>query len=67
MKIFNLLCLSFIRFLGFFLVRLDASDMVRIPRKGPWILAMNHVNFLDGPLLLVKLYPRRVIVLAKKE
>jgi 1-acyl-sn-glycerol-3-phosphate acyltransferase len=67
MRIFNALCLAFIRFLGFFLVRLDSSEMVRLPRKGPWIIAMNHVNFLDGPLLLVKLFPRRVIVLAKKE
>lgn len=56
-----------VRLLAFFLLRFDRSEMRRIPREGPFILAMNHVNFLDGPLLLAGLYPRRVGSLAKKE
>jgi 1-acyl-sn-glycerol-3-phosphate acyltransferase len=55
------------RVLGFLLIRLDARDLARLPKTGPLILAMNHVNFLDGTLLLALLFPRRVVSLAKKE
>lgn len=67
MRAFNAIFAFIIRVLGFFLVRLDARGMAKIPRRGPFIVVMNHVNFLDGPLLLSRLFPRRVIALAKKE
>ena len=67
MRFLNPLFVALIRLIAPLLVRLDTSEMKRIPRRGPFILAMNHVNFLDGPLLLAHLFPRRVVSLAKKE
>ena len=67
MRFLNPLFVAIIRLLAPLLVRFDGSEMAKIPRKGPFILAMNHVNFLDGPLLLARLFPRRVVSLAKKE
>lgn len=67
MRALNALLVGLARLLGTLLVRLDAGELRRLPRRGPFILAMNHVNFLDGPLLLSRLFPRRVVSLAKKE
>jgi 1-acyl-sn-glycerol-3-phosphate acyltransferase len=45
----------------------DDSEMSRIPDRGPLILVGNHVNFLDAPILITHLQPRRVVALVKKE
>lgn len=45
----------------------DDSDIQRIPMQGPLILAGNHVNFLDAPMLMSRLQPRKVVPLAKVE
>ncbi len=47
--------------------RIDAPDLQKVPRKGPLILAVNHINSLEVPLLQAHLSPRRVIGLAKIE
>jgi 1-acyl-sn-glycerol-3-phosphate acyltransferase len=47
--------------------RIDAMDLGRVPKRGPLILAVNHINSLEVPLLLSQLYPRRMIGLAKVE
>jgi 1-acyl-sn-glycerol-3-phosphate acyltransferase len=49
------------------LCRVDASELAKIPRKGPFIIVMNHVNFLEAPLLFAHLYPAPITALAKKE
>lgn len=49
------------------LLRLEAVELAAIPERGPLIIAMNHVNFLDAPILISRLYPREVVSLAKKE
>jgi 1-acyl-sn-glycerol-3-phosphate acyltransferase len=46
---------------------LDDTELKRIPAEGPLILAGNHVNFLDAPILLSHLQPRKVVPLAKVE
>jgi 1-acyl-sn-glycerol-3-phosphate acyltransferase len=46
---------------------IDDTELNRIPTEGPLILAGNHVNFLDAPILLSHLQPRRVVPLAKVE
>jgi 1-acyl-sn-glycerol-3-phosphate acyltransferase len=47
--------------------KIDDAELVRIPKKGPLILVGNHVNFLDAPILMSRLPPRRVTALAKVE
>ena len=47
--------------------RIDAPDLGRVPASGPLILAINHINTLDVPILEAQLYPRRLIALAKIE
>ncbi len=48
------------------LLRLEVEGMERIPGKGPAILAMNHISFLD-PVLMVSLPERKVVAMAKAE
>jgi 1-acyl-sn-glycerol-3-phosphate acyltransferase len=40
--------------------KVDAAELALLPRKGPLIVVMNHINFLEGPLLFALLYPRDV-------
>jgi len=47
--------------------RVDDFELVKVPMQGPLILAVNHVNFLDAPLLYTHLMPRPVTGLVKKE
>ncbi len=49
------------------LCRVDDSEVVKLPLKGPYLLAVNHINFLDIPVLYLFLLPRRVTALVKKE
>jgi 1-acyl-sn-glycerol-3-phosphate acyltransferase len=55
------------RFLLFFICRIDSKELKAVPRKGPMILVGNHVNFLDAPLALTFLYPRNIVSLVKRE
>jgi 1-acyl-sn-glycerol-3-phosphate acyltransferase len=56
-----------IRFLISAICRVDARAFRAAPRRGPFILAINHINFLEVPLVYSFLYPRRVIGMAKRE
>ena len=47
--------------------RVDDRDVRLIPPLGPLLLVTNHVNFLEIPLVLSHLRPRRVTGLAKAE
>ncbi|WP_053228452.1 lysophospholipid acyltransferase family protein [Spirochaeta cellobiosiphila] len=49
------------------LCKIDDSDLVNLPLEGPYILAGNHINFLDVPLLYLSLQPRPIIGMAKAE
>lgn len=55
---------------GGLLIWLATSRIVKgrrnIPRRGPMIMAVNHLNLADPPLLMT-IIPRHVIWLAKKE
>ncbi|MEJ2011925.1 MAG: lysophospholipid acyltransferase family protein [Anaerolineales bacterium] len=42
------------------LCRIDASDLSRVPERGPLILVTNHVNILEIPILYTRLQPRPV-------
>jgi 1-acyl-sn-glycerol-3-phosphate acyltransferase len=47
--------------------RIDVSDLGKVPEHGPLIMAVNHINSLEVPLLFSHLQPRRMIGLAKIE
>ncbi|HZP26193.1 MAG TPA: lysophospholipid acyltransferase family protein [Dehalococcoidia bacterium] len=47
-------------------LKLQIEGLENIPRKGPLIMASNHVSVADPPILCVKT-PRRIAWMAKKE
>jgi 1-acyl-sn-glycerol-3-phosphate acyltransferase len=49
------------------LCRIDASQLHRIPAKGPLIIVVNHVNFLDAPVFYLHILPRPLTALVKTE
>ncbi|MDW7658095.1 MAG: lysophospholipid acyltransferase family protein [Bacillota bacterium] len=56
-----------IRFLLFFLCKVDREALKAVPREGPMILVGNHINFLDAPVAATFMYPRKIVSLVKKE
>jgi 1-acyl-sn-glycerol-3-phosphate acyltransferase len=56
-----------IRFLLHILLRIDSSELAKVPEKGPLMAVANHVNFLDAPVLITHLQPRPITGLVKKE
>jgi 1-acyl-sn-glycerol-3-phosphate acyltransferase len=63
----RMLAISFIHGIFTVLCRVDNAQLERIPSKGPLILVVNHVNFLEVPVLMTRLSPRPVSVLVKSE
>lgn len=47
--------------------RLDIDELRRLPSSGPAILAINHINFLEAPLLATFVPSPRLAALSKKE
>jgi len=47
--------------------RIEEAELGQVPMCGPLILAVNHINSLEVPLLHSHLQPRRLIGLAKIE
>jgi 1-acyl-sn-glycerol-3-phosphate acyltransferase len=56
-----------IKRLSHMLVRTDLKQMEKVPAKGPLIIAVNHVNFLDAPVFYVHALPRPMTALVKIE
>lgn len=56
-----------IRFILHLICRVDRRELKKIPFNGPFIIAINHINSLEVPLIFVDLYPRKVHGVAKKE
>ena len=48
-------------------LRVDDSEVHRIPMKGPLILATNHINSLDAPVGFSHLHPRPLTAFVKIE
>ncbi len=46
---------------------IDDSQLVNVPEKGPLIIAGNHVNFIEVPVLFTHLQPREITGFAKAE
>ncbi len=49
------------------LCRVDDAALAQVPRRGPLILAANHINFLEVPLVYTHLQPRPITGFAKAE
>jgi len=47
--------------------RIERSRLAQVKARGPLILAVNHINSLEVPLLFAHLQPRKIIGLAKIE
>jgi 1-acyl-sn-glycerol-3-phosphate acyltransferase len=49
------------------LCNIEDSQLINVPEKGPLIMACNHVNFMDAPLVYTHLQPRKLTGFAKAE
>ncbi len=47
--------------------KVDSKEIKKIPIKGPYIIAVNHINFLEVPMIFTHLLPRKVVGIVKKE
>ena len=47
--------------------KVDSKELEKIPIKGPYIIAVNHINFLEVPMIFTHLLPRKVVGIVKKE
>jgi 1-acyl-sn-glycerol-3-phosphate acyltransferase len=56
-----------IRFLSSLILKVDKTEFDRIPFEGPLLVVVNHVNFLDAPVMITHMHPRKVTGLVKKE
>jgi 1-acyl-sn-glycerol-3-phosphate acyltransferase len=61
------LAISTIRGIFYFLCRVDDAQLEHVPAKGPLILVVNHVNFLEVPVLLSHLSPRPTSAMVKAD
>jgi 1-acyl-sn-glycerol-3-phosphate acyltransferase len=56
-----------IRFLTDALCKINDAEVTRVPERGPLILVINHINFLDIPVMYTRLLPRPFTGYAKHE
>src|SRR4030042_2525273 len=49
------------------LCKVDDHELIKVPDQGPLIIASNHINFMEVPLLYTHLQPRNVTGFAKAE
>jgi 1-acyl-sn-glycerol-3-phosphate acyltransferase len=49
------------------LCNVDDSQLINVPAQGPLIIACNHINFMEVPLLYTHLQPRIITGFAKAE
>jgi len=47
--------------------KVEGAQLESVPRQGPLILVINHINFLEVPLIYTLLLPRKVCGILKKE
>lgn len=46
---------------------IEDNELVGVPENGPLIIMVNHINFLEVPLITTSLLPREIRALTKKE
>ncbi len=58
---------AFVRILSRIFLKLDTSELHKMPQEGPLIAIGNHINFLEPPIMIAHLHPRKTTGLVKKE
>ena len=56
-----------VKFITRIILRVDDSEVAKIPEHGPLLVVVNHVNSLDAPVMISHLHPRPTTSLVKKE
>ena len=67
MSLANSVVSTTIKGLTHILCRIDASELSQVPAQGPLLLVINHVNFLDAPIIYTHLQPRPLTGFVKAE
>ena len=49
------------------LCRIDNAQLAHVPERGPLVIVVNHINFLEAPILYTHLQPRPVTGFVKVE
>ncbi len=57
---------TWVRLIIWLVIQRDVKGAKNIPRRGPLVLASNHLNLADPPILTAVM-PRRVVWMAKRE
>jgi 1-acyl-sn-glycerol-3-phosphate acyltransferase len=47
--------------------RIDSTQIARLPKKGPAVVIINHVNFLEMPVMYMLLQDWQIVALVKHE
>lgn len=47
--------------------KVDVRELEKVPDTGPLLVVFNHINFLDAPLIRIKMMPRDCYALTKQE
>ena len=66
-RILSFFVTPFIRLILRVICRIDAAELETLPGKGPYIIVMNHVNFLEVPVIYTFLSSRNPSSLVKEE
>jgi 1-acyl-sn-glycerol-3-phosphate acyltransferase len=49
------------------LCKVDDSQLKNVPKNGPFIIASNHINFIEVPVVYTHLQPRKITGFVKAE
>jgi 1-acyl-sn-glycerol-3-phosphate acyltransferase len=67
MNLLRWITAAFLRALTGLMFRVDATQLTKVPRRGPLIIVTNHVHIPEIPTLYTRLWPRRVYGMAQAE
>ncbi len=67
MKVRILFATFFLKSILRIICKVDISELEKIPTEGPGIIIINHINFLEVPLIQVYTQPRKMHGLVKAE
>jgi 1-acyl-sn-glycerol-3-phosphate acyltransferase len=67
MRVLRWITAAFLKALTGLMFRVDASQLVKVPKCGPLIIVTNHVHIPEIPTLFTRLLPRKVCGMAQAE